>query len=506
MSHLLSFNSFTDQPRMDENIQAAKGYLLKSYSDKMNVPISEIPKEEQGEILRNNKDYQAILTMLKGKDGYVYPFVLFRFEHNVRMNQLANLLEKIKQYSAVLNTLPMPIEEYAKQAQVNGVDSFEALMDAFDSIEVKKRSRWIIDDTPGDLRRRLRMLSDRDQDRLIKSAKIIDDIDAKVGNFIDEETGRETNNKISLLKKVKSFADKSAEEYLEWVESFADGVASSDVVSKMEQLKDLIPEAGLLYLKNGYMVLGIRTEKAQKDLCSIANWCINRGSWGSYGGQKDRLQINIFNFNKKPTDPLHITGTTVTKDKRVTHSHDKNDLSIIKSNDFRQHLLGLGYPEELATAVDSSIMREGLIKDIVTGFNMDASSPRDLLKTIVFASYDPRMNLEEDKSVIGPILEIIDERVSGNISPQETQSLFMEKGWLSPFSAKLFNLLFPDLSTDFRNRIVSRAKEIFGDLEEILVYFGASKYPAVAGAVKRKQEILDILERGESIERDSQER
>jgi hypothetical protein len=503
MSHLLSFNSFNRLPRVDENIQAAKGELLKRYSEKMNVPLSEIPKEEQAEILRNNKDYQAILQMLRGKDGYVYPFVLFRFDHNVRMNQLANLLEKIKQYAAILNTLPMSIEEYAKQDQVNGVDSFEALMDAFDAIETRKRSRWIIDSTPGDLRRRLRMLGDRDQDRLIKAAKMIDDADAKVGTFIDPETGAETNNKISLLKKVKAFADKSAEEYLEWVEEFANGVSSSDIVTKMDQLKDLVPEAGLLYLKNGYMVLGIRTEKAQKDLCSIANWCINRGMWGTYGGKQDSLQINIFDFNKRPTDPLHITGTTVTKDKRVTHSHDKDDRSVVKSNNFKEHLLGLGYPEELASSVDSALVREALIKDIVTGFNMDSSSPRDLLKTIVFASYDDRVNLEEDHSVIDPILEIIDSRVTNSLSPQETQSLFMEKGWLSPFSAILFNLLFPDLSTDFRNRMVTRANEIFKELGEILAYFGASKYPAVTAAIKKKEEILRILETGESIKRNS---
>ena len=118
---------------------------------------------------------------------------------------------------------------------------------------------------------------------------------------------------------------------------------------KVAELEELEPEAGVIYSDDQYLVMSMRTENAQKKLCSVANWCINRGSFSSYA--TDAVQLNIFNFGTDPSDPLFLTGTTVYYNGRVRTSHDINDRHIMKSSDPAEHLSQLGYPDSLVSNV-----------------------------------------------------------------------------------------------------------------------------------------------------------
>jgi hypothetical protein len=496
MNGILNFSQWSNTGELNENVKAAKSFLIKRYAEKNK--IEEItPEVEQKAV--NNKAYDKIREVLRGNDGYVYAFVKFHFDHGATVRDLEELYTKIKENAGSLNTLPMTIEEYSKEELVNGVNPFEALMDQFNNIEERRKYRWIIDKVNGDLRRSIKSMSPEMMDRLYKAAKLIDEADAEAGDFTDPETGRVTNNRISLL--VKSNAFKDGATYLKWVEEMAEGVSNSELSGKVNALRALQPEAGILYNKGGYLAMSVRTEHAQKELCSVANWCINRGSWGSYGGQTNSLQFNIFNFNLPVTNPLHIVGTTITANGKVSTAHDKNDAHVLKDQDPYRHFIALGYPQDLANALVNSIETETMIKSIVTGLGINTSNPSELLASLVKSTY--KIDLDVEENIRNIIVGIIRDQLSTKLSREAVLELYMKFGVLSTFSARIMNILLPSLTDDEKTKLLDNNDKLINDpgrgLRAILARTGRGAYPQLAKAIDSEEQIKDIIASGESI-------
>lgn len=496
MNGILNFSQWSNSGKLNENVKAAKSFLIKRYAEKHK--IEEItPEVEQKAV--DNKAYNKIREILKGNDGYVYAFVKFHFDHHATLNDLEGLYSKIKENAGSLNTLPMTIEEYSKEVTVNGVNPFEALMDQFNNIEERRKYRWIIDKVNGDLRRSIKNMSPEEIDRLYKAAKLIDTADEDAGDFTDPETGRVTNNRTSLL--VKSNAFKDGLTYLKWVEEMAEGVSNSELSGKVNALRALQPEAGILYNKDGYLAMSVRTEHAQKELCSVANWCINRGSWGSYGGQTNSLQFNIFNFNLPVTNPLHIVGTTIRRDGRATTAHDKNDIYVLKDSDPYRHFIALGYPQDLANALVNSIETEVIIKNIVTGLGINTSNPSELLASLVKSTY--KIDLDVEENIRNVIVGIIRDQLSTKLSRESVIELYMKFGVLSTFSARILNILIPNLTDEEKAKLLDNNDRIINDpgrgLRAIIARSGRGTYPQITKAVDTEEQIKDIITSGESI-------
>lgn len=492
MNGILTFKQWTGSIGLNENVKAAKQELIKRYVEQNK--IEEItPEVEQKAV--DNRAYNKIREIVKGNDGYVYAFLLFYLDHKASIDNLEELYNKIKSNAGALNTLPMTIEEYSKQELVNGVNPFEALMDQFYNIEERRKYRWIIDKVNGDLRRSIKTMSPEDIEKLYKAAKLIDEADEEAGDFTDPDTGRTTNNRISLLVKSNAFSD--GKEYLDWVEKMADGVSNSDVLSKVNALRALQPEAGILYNKGGYLAMSIRTEHAQKELCSVANWCINRGSWGSYGGLANTLQYNIFNFNLPVTNLLHITGTTISESGKIRNSHNKNDDPIIKSSDPYEHFTKLGYPEDLAKALVTSIPVENQIKEILTGLKIDLLDQGEVLISLVKTTY--MIDLDAEKAIRNVIIGIIRDQLSKKLSRSTILELFLKYGVLSTFSARILNILIPDLADSEKTSLLNFNDQIFNEMRTLLRQHGTKKFPSIPGKLKNAEQIKDIIISGESI-------
>ena len=499
MNGILNFSQWSNTGELNENVKAAKSFLIKRYAEKHK--IEEITPEVEHKAV-DNKAYNKIREVLKGNDGYVYAFVKFHFDHGATITDLEELYSKIKENAGSLNSLPMTIEEYSKEETVNGVNPFEALMDQFNNIEERRKYRWIIDKVNGDLRRSIKSMLPETIDRLYKAAKLIDEADADAGDFTDPETGRVTNNRISLL--VKSNAFKDGITYLKWVEEMAEGVANSELSGKVNALRALQPEAGILYNKGGYLAMSVRTEHAQKELCSVANWCINRGSWGSYGGQTNSLQYNIFNFNLPVTNPLHIVGTTINANGKVSTAHDKNDAHVLKDQDPYRHFIALGYPQDLANALVNSIETETMIKSIVTGLGINTSNPSELLASLVKSTY--KIDLDVEENIRNIIVGIIRDQLSTKLSREAILELYMKFGVLSTFSARILNILLSNLSDDEKTKLLDNNDKLINDpgrgLKAILARTGRGAYPQLAKAVDSEEQIKDIITSGESITTD----
>ena len=123
-----SFNSWKRSDRLlNENVQAAKQYMLKRFAQAKGIEASEITPEEQARIFAN-EDYKKVLQLIQPLPGYASTFVKFKFDHRVSFEQLAELLEKIKANSQFLGDLSMPIIEFPNQDKVN--EQLNSIQDA----------------------------------------------------------------------------------------------------------------------------------------------------------------------------------------------------------------------------------------------------------------------------------------------------------------------------------------------------------------------------------------
>jgi len=206
------------------------------------------------------------------------------------------------------------------------------------------------------------------------------------------------------------------------------------------------------------------------------------------------VQINTFDFGLPPTDPHHLIGTTISYDGKVTYSHDINDISVKKTDDITKHFNQFGYPEKLIKTLITVFPIEAMIKKVITELNLDKKSPIQVLDSVIKASY--KVNPEDDQESARVILNILMERIAPVVKEEEIIALYMKFGVMSIFSAKLFNMLLPNIDPQTRAEVIQNAKAI---LDEIKGYAstGLFKYPQLLNAVKSEPKILELL--GESV-------
>lgn len=347
------FESFIDWS-LNENISAAKAYMQKRYAKNRKMESGELTPEEKDEALKNGS-YQAITILLKNHPGYVLPFVKFHFEQGVpislsgdteEVRSLRQLLDVITNKKYIIQQLSKPIEKWANTEDVNGITGFEQLTDEIRGIEREKEAKWFINALPKGLRDKYRSLDSTEQKKVVTLAIQL------------EKLGKSAINR--LFEKIKSMERWDIKDVIDYVSNYIGGFSNLEMQKKIDELENLEPEAGIIYSDDNYLVMTMRTEDAQKALCSVANWCINRGLFHRYADKG--LQINIFNFGIDPADPLFLTGNTVSFAGSITDSHDINDVPIIQDRNPREHLTKLGYPRSLVDTVMYSLEPEFAIK------------------------------------------------------------------------------------------------------------------------------------------------
>jgi len=500
MNGVLTFSQWAKSFTLNENVKDAKRYLIKRYAEKHN--IEEITPEDERKAV-DIKQYNQIRELVGSNDGYVYTFIKFHFEQKIPITgaddvrlTIKNMYKKIKDHAGMLNTLPMTIEQYSNAPTIGNITGFESLMDEFDRYDLRKKHNWVIEKVNGDLRRSIKQMDKEQINRLYAAAKIIDDIDE------ESEKPYPESQRFSILKKSAAF--KEGLVYLNAIESTADGLSNSDVNQKINELRAIEPEAGLVYVGQGYLVISVRTQRAQLELFKIVDntWCLNYGKQHkNYGGQKGYLQYNIFNFNLPVTDQLYIVGNTIDETNRLKNSHQMNDNRIEKSSNFAEHLRILGYPDELISQVIKSLSIEREIKTIIEQLGIETAKPIDLLLSLVKSTYIIDMDVEEN--IRNVVVGIIRDQLSTKISREDILELYMKFGVLSTFSARVLNILLPNLTDDEMTKLLNRNDQLFNDpsrgFKLILAKNGRSMYPTVTKAVDNEEKIKDIIVSGESI-------
>jgi hypothetical protein len=501
MNRLLSFNRWSTSNSINENIQSAKLFLTKRYVARQEGIRVEDVTREQAEDRENqrkaldNDFYRGILNIVGSNHGYVYPFVKFVVNCRATLDELRDLYSNITKYAGSLKSLSMSIDEYSKVPTVDGKRSIDALLGEFENIKDSKdlkKHDWIIEQVHASLRNSIKAALTRDQiKRLLSAAAIIDGIDKRLGEQLNPKTGNVLSHKSAFLSKTNAFS--SATEYLERAEDKARGVKQINVNLVANNAAKLEPNAHIIYQDDTIIAIAIRTEAAQKELCSLGEWCINRNAWNSYGGASKSIQINIFDFNKTMQDPMHLTGTTITNGK-VTASHDLYDAGIKDGSDPTTHFTKLGYSNQIVSEIVSSIDSELLIKELVTGVGLDARSPAKSLRHILISGYSSNILNQQIKTILSGFVE---NHIIGNISDTDAISVFSELGILSEFSAKIFNML--NLQDTAKNTIIAKNQEIITSLNTIINRLGYDFNKKATTIVQESDKISEILQNGDTI-------
>ena len=211
---------------------------------------------------------------------------------------------------------------------------------------------------------------------------------------------------------------------------------------KIDELESLEPEAGILYNDDKYLVMSIRTEEAQKNLCAVANWCINRGQFHSYADKG--LQINIFNFGTDPADPLFLTGNTIGFEGRVRDSHDINDKSIRKGLEMSEHFKELGYPDSLISAIKDNFENECNIKRALSKIYNPKDgkplTPRDVVESLIIMNRGVLAGILSNASwekISGSVSRIVAN--ASNLSDKLFMKCFIDSGILTEAAWNIFD-------------------------------------------------------------------
>ena len=422
-----SFSSWLSGYDINENIAAAKIYMQKKYANRLKKDVRELTPAEKDKALENSA-YLKILDLLKGQPGYVMPFTKFHFDQGITIDELNGLLDTIKTGRHLIQQLSKPIEQWANTEPVNGISGFEQLNDELRTIEREKGAKWFINDLPKNLRDQYRALDKDKQQVVITLAIQLDELGKGV---IDR-----------LFEKIKSMDRWKIEDVITYTSNYINGFSNLEMKKKIDELESLEPEAGILYNDDKYLVMSIRTEEAQKNLCAVANWCINRGQFHRYADKG--LQINIFNFGTDPADPLFLTGNTIGFEGRVTDSHDINDKSIRKGSEMSEHFKKLGYPDSLISAIKDNFENECNIKRALSKIYNPKDgkplTPRDVVESLIIMNRGVLAGILSNASwekISGSVSRIVAN--ASNLSDKLFMKCFIDSGILTEAAWNIFD-------------------------------------------------------------------
>jgi len=469
-----SFSNWLAGHSLNENISAAKIYMQKRYAKRLRKDPNALTPEERDKAL-TEPAYLQILNLVKAYPGYAMPFIKFHFDHGATIQDLTSLLEIVKTKKHLIQQLTIPIDQWANLEPVNGIQGFEQLMDELRTMERAKDAKWFMESLPRTLRDQYRALDGERKKEAITLA-------IQLKELGESAIGR-------LFAKIKAMSSWTIEQVLEYTANYVKGFANLGLSKKVKELEELEPEAGVIYSDEQYLVMSMRTENAQKKLCAVANWCINRGSFSSYAS--DAVQLNIFNFGTDPSDPLFLTGTTVYYNGKVRTSHDINDRHIMKSSDPTEHLTQLGYPQALVSNVVQELATEMMVKKVVYDLKLDKTKPVELLFNIIKQSYlvDPAANQDS----LNIVLHIVDTRIKENLTQDQVLKMYKDQGVLSKFSAQLVKMLLAEASDQDIQAIIDSTLSIFAEVNLIAKEDPSLVFPQVRNILAQENDVLREL-------------
>jgi hypothetical protein len=471
-----SFTNWKNIIHVNEDLASAKTYMINRYKNKQadgssnrlntNDTAELTPDEKDAALLDPN--YLKILKLAEPFPSLTLAFIKFHFDQNIPIKSgvlnLTNLANQLSDpaTNAIIKALPKQIIQYANQEtgdQLGHGSGFEELTDQINKgIRSKAVYAEILDKIPNPLRS---LIKSQPEDSLVKIINLMTElssINKKIGEFIETDKdsplfGKPTTVLRNFFLFVSAFKNKPVKDFYEKITAMVKGL-SSNKAEKIAKATRLEPQVKILYDKDNYLAFSVRTEEAQKELCSEANWCLNTGSFKSYVA--NAVQLNIINYNEPIATAKYITGTTIKFDSgEVTSSSDYNNFNIKNSSNLETHLLNNGYPDKLVKSIVSQMPSEILIKYALYSIGDSSVGLLTFIEKMITSTYRPpltkttvigKLNLDE-------IIKIIQPQITEHLDERKLVDLYKRYGLLSLDSANLFKLLVPNISEEDKNEI-----------------------------------------------------
>lgn len=413
-----SFRTFFDIEPLMENVQDAKSYLIKRYAEKTNTKASDIDDETKKNITNNPKFLEIKDLMDKNKmPGNTLPFLMFRIDQGATIDQMEEIIELLKDNKNNLNSLPMTIIEYAKidrknkgNKEENGDDhrpGWEILRDDLSNIERKRKLKNFIDRlTPRmkeyvtkkastkqlekleEISSQLKLMPKSDEGReawdsfFYPDLGVLNDfgkVKGRMGSYDDIQTYAEYKDPSKALDGIIF----DAEQFIEkWGE---------DEDATIARIKDIGPQAGIIYAKDGFLIMSARTPDAQRLVCSETGWCIRTDTtfWSYSTG---RVQINVINNNIPTSEENSLVGITTNKNGTVHVEYNRPNRRVsypgggsYTGKPASELLKRIGVPQEGIEAFEKKFPTEADIKIALELFFRDSGklTPTDIITSLL---------------------------------------------------------------------------------------------------------------------------
>jgi hypothetical protein len=365
----LNFSSFTF---LFESIKDAKQYLEKKKEEEIGKKLD----QEEKERIYNDENFKNILKMTEKSPGYTYPFTRFYFNdwgEKVSLDQLQNVYEWLtsQQTKKLVNELSMSVIDFSNPKKKFTEESdnskrFEKLEDEIRKIEREKNTKWLTNSFPTQLKKSFREAPESKKETFYTLVnKWIEEKPKIKENFKEDEHTKEF---VEDLSKFTSF-----EIFLDRLSKIVNSLSLTRNKDKTRELveKHFQKNFGALEVEvdDDILPIYILTEEAQKGMCSIGNWCLNTGGWGTYI-QENTVQLNIFDWRESFASRYYLIGLTVNKDGKITHSADINNLSLpgVTSYGDLEKFLNSRYTKDIADKIFKYLDFAFIVKEISSSF------------------------------------------------------------------------------------------------------------------------------------------
>jgi hypothetical protein len=449
-----------------ENVQDAKSYLVKLYADKNSIKPSDIDEETKKRIWNNPKFLEVKDLMDKNKmPGNTFPFVKFAMDQRASMEQLEEIVELLKDNKNNLNSLPMTILEYSKidrnkkkQGDEDEEDDdhrpgWEMLRDDLSNIERKRKLKNFIDRlTP-------RMKEYVTKKATTKQLEKLEEISNQLKLLPKNDEGREAwdaffypdlgvlNDHGKVKGRMGSYDDtityteyKDTSKAMEGIISDAESFISKwgeDEDAVIAKIKALGPQAGIIYARDGFLIMSARTPDAQRLVCSETGWCIRTDStfWSYSSG---RVQINVINNNIPTSERNSLVGITINKNETVHTDADRPNGRIqapgggnYTGKPATELLRRIGVPQAGIEAFERQFPKEANVKIVLENFfrNSGGLKPDFIVESLVSFNKGflkgtlPGDEWEEISALISEIISDVE-----GLKPKDFLSAFLGDG------------------------------------------------------------------------------
>lgn len=336
---------FDFKDSLNENVQQAKVYLKNLALKKKKEAAGETDQPvglsaDEVRAAETNPNFIKIKDMCRENPGYTYLFTKIFYEEykedTDRFEDLQNLYNEIKGLGNLVKELPMPIDRYAaiKPTEEDQRPISERIQDDIEKIKLEKsykkfynellnhQRKWV-DEAPKQIKERLRDIG-------VAFGEMGKDDNGKVDVELQKSLHRVFYSKLKDFKKLDDLVDYA----LNYVKSVNNNQFSK-FIKKIDEVNTKFgPQNGasVIYDKDGYLVIEVKTYIANRELNGHTSHCIARSQsyWDNYLEDYNK-QYYVYNFNLDPTDTKSVIGMTIRPNGDIRAAHDKVDSNVLST-------------------------------------------------------------------------------------------------------------------------------------------------------------------------------